>query len=60
MSRTPQLFPKPPKRMKEPTKDHFRWRAELAEAQRDYARTPTWWRIWNRLRWRIIEKDKAA
>lgn len=33
-----QLFPKPPKRMKQPRKDEVRWRAELAEAQLAYHR----------------------
>jgi hypothetical protein len=55
----PQLFPKPPKRMKQPRKADIRWRAELAEAQLAYLRTPHWWRIWHRLASRL-KKDKAA
>lgn len=51
-----ELFPKPPKppkRMKQPPKDHFRWRAELAEAQLAFIRTPVWWRLWHRIASRI-------
>jgi hypothetical protein len=55
----PQLFPKPPKRMKQPRKADIRWRAELAEAQLAYLRTPRWWRIWHRLASRL-KKDNAA
>lgn len=33
-----QLFPKPPRRMRQPRKDAIRWRAELGEAQAAYER----------------------
>lgn len=36
-ARVPQLFPKPPRRMKQPRKDEIRWRAELGEAKAAYA-----------------------
>lgn len=35
--RSPQMFPKPPRRMRQPRKDAIRWRAELAEARAAYA-----------------------
>ncbi len=47
-----QLFPKLPKRMKQPRKDTIRWRAELAEAQLAYPTTPRW-RLWHRIASRI-------
>lgn len=55
-----QLIPKPPKRMKEPTKDEFRRRAEVARAEKAHDTTPRWWRLWHRLSARIIEKDSQA
>lgn len=60
MKQAPQLFPKPPRhwRMKQPKKDHFRWRAELAEAQLAYRTTPHWWRLWHRLAARIRKGDE--
>jgi hypothetical protein len=51
------LIPKPPKRMKQPRKDAIRWRAELAEAQLAYARTPRLWRIWHRIASRLRKDD---
>jgi hypothetical protein len=54
----PELFPKPPKRMKQPRKDAIRWRAELAEAQLAYRSTPVWWRIWHRIASRIRKEPK--
>ena len=53
----PQLIPKPPRRMKQPRKDAVRLRAELAEARLAFASTPRWWRLWNRLRVRVVETD---
>lgn len=52
-----QLIPKPPRRMKQPRKDAVRLRAELAEARLALASTPRWWRLWNRLRVRVVETD---
>lgn len=52
-----QLIPKPPRRMRQPTKDRVRLRAELAEAHLALASTPRWWRLWNRLRARVVETD---
>jgi hypothetical protein len=48
-----QLIPKPPKRMLQPRKDVFRWRAELAEAQLAYLRTPLWRRLLSRVRAKV-------
>lgn len=55
--KTGQMFPKPPRRMKQPRKDAVRRRAEVAEARLAYASTPRWWRLWNRLRVRVVETD---
>ena len=52
-----QLFPRPPKRMRQPRKDAIRLRAELAEARLAYERTPMWWRLWRRIWVRIVEVD---
>ena len=52
-----QLIPKPPRRMKEPTKDRVRLRAELAEAREAVAKTPRWWRLWWRGFARVVETD---
>ena len=52
-----QLFPRPPKRMRQPRKDAIRLRAELAEARLAYERTPVWWRLWHRVWVRIVEVD---
>ena len=53
----PQLIPKPPRRMKQPRKDTIRRQKELAEARLALASTPRWWRLWNRLRVRVVETD---
>lgn len=53
----PQLFPKPPRRMKQPRKDAIRWRAELAEARLAFHTTPRWWRLAHRFWARIVEVD---
>lgn len=55
---TDQLFPRLPRRMKQPRKDDIRWRAELAEAQLAYRTTPLWWRLWHRIASRL--KKEAA
>lgn len=55
-----QLFPKPPKRMKQPRKDAIRLRAELAEAQLAYTRTPWWWRLWHRIDSRIRNDSPSS
>jgi hypothetical protein len=56
----PQLIPKPPRRMKQPRKDEIRRRLEVAQARAAYASTPRWWRLWNRLRVRVVETDKRT
>lgn len=56
----PQLFPKPPRRMKQPRKDSIRRRAELAEAQLAYRATPRLWRLGHRLFARLVETDKQT
>lgn len=58
----PQLFPKPKRtwRLKQPRKDAIRFRAEVAEAQLAYARTPWWWRIWHRISSRLREADSPV
>jgi hypothetical protein len=43
--------------MLQPRKDRIRWRAEIAEAQLAFHRTPRWWRLWNRARARLVETD---
>ncbi len=54
---TPQMFPKPPERMKQPRKDAVRLRAELAEARHAHDTTPRWWRLWHRGFARMVETD---
>lgn len=49
----PELFPKPPKRMLQPTKAEIRWRAELAEAQRAFLAAPIWVRLFPRITARL-------
>lgn len=56
----PQMFPKPPRRMKQPRKDSIRFRAEVAEARLAYERTSIWWRIWHRIWARVVDVDKPA
>lgn len=57
---TTQLFPRQPRRMKQPRKDAIRYRAELAEAQLAFQRTPLWWRLWRRIWARLVEVDPTA
>lgn len=58
--KTGQMFPKPPRRMKQPRKDSIRRRAELAEAQLAYRATPRLWRLGFRLFARVAETDKQT
>ena len=55
----PDLIPKPKKnwRMKAPRKAAVYLRAELAEAREAYRSTPRWWRLFNRIRARVVETD---
>ena len=48
-----QLFPRPPKRMKQPRKDEIRRRAQLAQARLAFHTTPVWWRRWHRIAARL-------
>jgi len=59
MNRTPQMFPKPPKKMLQPRKNDLRWRMELAEARLAYITTPRLWRLWHRIAARIKKGDAA-
>jgi hypothetical protein len=43
--------------MKQPRKDAIRWDRELARAQLAFVSTPRWWRLWNRIRSRLVETD---
>ena len=56
---TGQLFPKEKLkwRMKQPKKDTLRRQLELAEARAAVASTPRWWRLFNRIRARVVETD---
>lgn len=58
--KTGHMFPKPPRRMKQPRKDSIRRRAELAEARLAYAGTPRWWRLWHRAFARVVETDSRT
>lgn len=53
----PQLFPKPPRQMKQPRKDSIRFWWAVALAELAYARTPRWWRWWHRAYARVVETD---
>ena len=55
---TDQLFPRQPRRMKQPRKDEIRLRLEIAQAQAVLRDTPLWWRLWRRVWVRIVEVDR--
>ena len=57
---TDQLFPRQPRRMKQPRKDEIRLRLEIAQAQSVLRDTPLWWRLWHRIWVRIVEVDRIA
>lgn len=54
-----QLFPKAPRRMKQPRKDEIRRQLAVAEAEAIVASTPRWWRLWHRAWARLVEVDPA-
>jgi hypothetical protein len=52
-----QLIPKPPRKMLQPRKNEIRRRLEVAKAEAALASTPRWWRLFNRIRARVVETD---
>ncbi|HSD16830.1 MAG TPA: hypothetical protein VLC71_06140 [Thermomonas sp.] len=57
---TAQLFPREPRRMKQPRKDEIRLRLEISEAQAVLRDTPLWWRVWHRIWARMVEVDRIT
>lgn len=43
MTRNPQMFARPPRKMKQPRKDDLRRRLEVAEATVAYIKGLPWW-----------------
>jgi hypothetical protein len=45
--------------MLQPRKDTLRRRLAVAEARAAFAETPYWWRIWHRIRARVVETEPS-